>query len=92
MVGFPMKKKDSHGFSGLASWCVEWFDPNMERTNREAPSPSFLQEKKHLKKAPKVQMPRCSSMYASMMQLADAYDSTYACSRSMEASKQYHGT
>ena len=42
-------------------------------------------------KAPKVQMPRCSSMYASM-QLADAYDSTYACSRSMEASKQYHGT
>ena len=44
-------------------------------------------------KAPKVQMPRCSSMYASMMQLADAYyDSTYACSRSMEASKQYHGT
>ena len=26
-------------------------------------------------KAPKVQMPRCSSMYASM-QLADAYDST----------------
>ena len=35
-------------------------------------------------------MPRCSSMYASM-QLADAYDSTYACSRSMEASKQYHG-
>ena len=42
-------------------------------------------------KAPKVQMPRCSSMYASM-QLADAYDSTYACSRSMEASKQYHGS
>ena len=36
-------------------------------------------------KAPKVQMPRCSSMYASL-QLADAYDSTYACSRSMEAS------
>ena len=30
-------------------------------------------------------------MYASM-QLADAYDSTYACSRSMEASKQYHGS
>ena len=28
-------------------------------------------------KAPKVQMPRCSSMYASL-QLADAYDSTYA--------------
>ena len=27
-------------------------------------------------------------MYASM-QLADAYDTTYACSRSMEASKQY---
>ena len=36
-------------------------------------------------KVPKVQMPRCSSMYASL-QLADAYDSTYACSRSMEAS------
>ena len=31
-------------------------------------------------KAPKVQMPRCSRMYASM-QLADAYDSTYAWSR-----------
>ena len=30
-------------------------------------------------------MPRCSSMYASL-QLADAYDSMYACSRSMEAS------
>ena len=30
-------------------------------------------------------MPQCSSMYASM-QLADAYDSAYACSRSMEAS------
>ena len=30
-------------------------------------------------------------MYA-RMQLADAYDSTYACSRSMEASKQYHGS
>ena len=43
-------------------------------------------------KAPKVQMPRCSSMYASM-QLADhAYDSTCACSRSMEASQQYHGS
>ena len=36
-------------------------------------------------------MLQCSSMYASM-QLADAYDSTYACSRSMEASKQYHGS
>ena len=34
----------------------------------------------HCKKAPKVQMPRCSSMYASL-QLADAYDSTYARSR-----------
>ena len=42
-------------------------------------------------KAPKVQMPRCSSMYASM-QLADAYDSMYECSRSMETSKQYHGS
>ena len=38
-----------------------------------------------LNKAPKMQMPRCSSMYA-RLQLADAYDSTYACSRSMEAS------
>ena len=40
-----MKKIDSHRFSGLASRCVEWFDPNIKRTNREAPSPSFLQEK-----------------------------------------------
>ena len=38
LVGFPLKKLDSHRFSGLASRCVEWFDPNMERTNREAPS------------------------------------------------------
>ena len=45
MVGFPLKKLDSHRFSGLASQCVEWFDLNIERTNREAPSPSFLQEK-----------------------------------------------
>ena len=44
-VGSPMKKIDSHRISGLASRCVEWFDPNIERTNREAPSPSFLQEK-----------------------------------------------
>ena len=41
----PTEKLDSHRFSGLASRCVEWFDPNIERTNREAPSPSFLQEK-----------------------------------------------
>ena len=40
-----MKNNDSHRFSGLASRCVEWFDPNMERTNKEAQSPSFLQEK-----------------------------------------------
>ena len=33
--------------------------------------------KQNWNKAPKVQMPRCSSMYA-RMQLADAYDSTYA--------------
>ena len=33
-----MKKINSHRSSGLASRCVEWFDPNMERTNREAPS------------------------------------------------------
>ena len=39
------EKIDSHRFSGLASRCVEWFDPNIKRTNREAPSPSFLQEK-----------------------------------------------
>ena len=44
-LGFPLKKLDSHRFSGLASQCVEWFDLNIERTNREAPSPSFLQEK-----------------------------------------------
>ena len=30
-------------------------------------------------KAPKVQMPRCSSMYASMMQLADAYAGQHVC-------------
>ena len=30
-------------------------------------------------------MPQCSSMHASM-QLADTYDSTYACSRSMHGS------
>ena len=42
-------------------------------------------------KAPKVQMSRCSGMYASM-QLADAYDSTYENTRSKKASKQYHGS
>ena len=40
-------------------------------------------------KAPKVQMPRCSNMCASM-QLADAYDSTYSCSRAMEAVSWKH--
>ena len=39
------EKIDSHRFSGLASRCVEWFDPNIKRTDREAPSPFFLQEK-----------------------------------------------
>ena len=29
---------DSHRFSGVASRCVEWFDPNIERTNRSAKS------------------------------------------------------
>ena len=32
------EKIDSHRFSGLASRCVEWFDPNIERTNRSAKS------------------------------------------------------
>ena len=45
-----MKKIDCHGFSGIASQRVEWVDPNIEQVKREAPSPSFLQEKqKHLK-------------------------------------------
>ena len=39
------EKIDSHRFSGLASRCVEWFDPNIKRTNREAPSPSFCRKK-----------------------------------------------
>ena len=37
-----MKKIDSQRFSGPASRCVEWFDPNIERTNREAPRLSFV--------------------------------------------------
>ena len=46
-VRVPNEKIKSHRFSGLASRCVEteWFDPNIKRTNRDAPSPSFLQEK-----------------------------------------------
>ena len=42
---YPRVPTDSHRFSSLASRCIEWFDPNMEQTNREASSPSFLQEK-----------------------------------------------
>ena len=38
------EKIDSRRFSGLVSRCVEWFDPDIERTNRDAPSPLFLQE------------------------------------------------
>ena len=32
-------------FSGIASQRVKWVDPNIEQVKREAPSPSFLQEK-----------------------------------------------
>ena len=39
------EKIESHRFSGIVFQCVEWFDPNIERTNKEARSPSFLQEK-----------------------------------------------
>ena len=43
------EKNECHRFSGIASQRVEWVDPNIEQVNREAPSPSFLQEKqKHL--------------------------------------------
>ena len=40
-----IEKIDCHKFSGMVSQCVEWFDPNIDRTNREASSLSFLQEK-----------------------------------------------
>ena len=41
---------DCHRFSGIASQRVEWADPDIEQVKREAPSPSFLQEKqKYLK-------------------------------------------
>ena len=44
------EKIDCRRFSGIASQRVEWVDPNIEQVQREAPSPSFLQEKqKYLK-------------------------------------------
>ena len=45
-----LAKIDGRKFSGMVSQCVEWSDPTIERTNREASSLSFLQEKiKHPK-------------------------------------------
>ena len=44
------EKIDCHRFSGIASQRVEWVDSDIEQVKREAPSPSFLQEKqKYLK-------------------------------------------
>ena len=40
-----MKKKQCYRFSGIASQRVKWVNPNIEQVKREAPSPSFLQEK-----------------------------------------------
>ena len=40
-----MKKNECYRFSGIASQRVKWVDPNIEQVKREAPSPSFLQEK-----------------------------------------------
>ena len=35
------EKIDCHRFSGLASQCVEWVDPNIEQVKKEALGPFF---------------------------------------------------
>ena len=52
-----MKKIDCHRFSGIASQRVEWVDPNIEQVKREAPSPSFLQEKQKFSLATSLSWP-----------------------------------
>ena len=50
LVRVRNEKIDCHRFSGIASQRVEWVGPDIEQVKREAPSPSFLQEKqKYLK-------------------------------------------
>ena len=39
------EKNEFYRFSGIASQRVKLVDPNIEQVKREAPSPSFLQEK-----------------------------------------------
>ena len=39
------EKNECYRFSGIASQRVKWVDPNIEQVKREAPSPSFSQEK-----------------------------------------------